>query len=204
MLRKKKKNGGDDTYADMPAAVAPENRSDDMTMPDSVDEIEEKDDRDTSGPGLTEGEMETVENDSEIPDFIEENDDSDVFSEMQQAFEAWLEDAVDDENARQDARQAMSRVGEAIKEGNFDDALFDVIAKGADYDRAVREAQENGEIMGCRIRAAAGVLCQTARQVYSILPEKRIEIRPASAFDMSAYSTILYSLSKVLLCLKQQ
>lgn len=187
MLRKKKKNGGDDTYADMPAAVAPENRSDDMTMPDSVDEIEEKDDRDTSGPGLTEGEMETVENDSEIPGFIEENDDSDVFSEMQQAFEAWLEDTVDDENARQDARQAMSRVGEAMKDGNFDDALFDVIAKGADYDRAVREAQENGEIMGrnARIEELLADRCQDDGVPHPCGSGRALSGRTASIFDIA-------------------
>ena len=79
MLRKKKKNGGDDIYADISAAVAPENRSVGMTTPDSVDEIEEKVDEDGFGAVLTEEGVETVENDNENPDFIEENADSDAF-----------------------------------------------------------------------------------------------------------------------------
>lgn len=187
MLRKKKKNGGDDIYADMPAAVAPENRATGMTTHDSLDEIEEKDDEDGLGAVLTEEGEETVENDSENPDFIEENDDSDAFSEMQQAFEAWLEDAVDDENVRQDARCAMSRIGEAMKDGNFDDALFDVIAKGADYDRAVREAQENGEIMGrnARIEELLAGRCQDDGVPHPCGSGRALSDRTASIFDIA-------------------
>lgn len=187
MLRKKKKNGGDDIYADIPAAVSPENRSVGMTTPDYVDEIEEKVDEDGFGAVLTEEGVETVENDNENPDFIEENADSDAFSEMQQAFEAWLEDAVDDETVRQDARCAMSRVGEAIKEGNFDDALFDVIAKGADYDRAVREAQENGEIMGrnARIEELLAGRCQDDGVPHPCGSGRALSDRTASIFDIA-------------------
>ena len=187
MLRKKKKNGDDDIYADIPAAVAPENRSVGMTTPDSVDEIEEKVDEDGFGAVLTEEGVETVENDNENPDFIEENADSDAFSEMQQAFEAWLEDAVDDETVRQDARCAMSRIGEAIKEGNFDDALFDVIAKGADYDRAVREAQENGEIMGrnARIEELLAGRCQDDGVPHPCGSGRALSDRTASIFDIA-------------------
>lgn len=187
MLRKKKKNGGDDIYADISAAVAPENRSVGMTTPDSVDEIEEKVDEDGFGAVLTEEGVETVENDNENPDFIEENADSDAFSEMQQAFEAWLEDAVDDETVRQDARCVMSRVGEAMKDGNFDDALFDVIAKGADYDRAVREAQENGEIMGCnaRIEELLAGRCQDDGVPHPCGSGRALSDRTASIFDIA-------------------
>lgn len=187
MLRKKKKNGGDDIYADISAAVAPENRSVGMTTPDSVDEIEEKVDEDGFGAVLTEEGVETVENDNENPDFIEENADSDAFSEMQQAFEAWLEDAVDDETVRQDARCVMSRVGEAMKDGNFDDALFDVIAKGADYDRAVREAQENGEIMGrnARIEELLAGRCQDDGVPHPCGSGRALSDRTASIFDIA-------------------
>ena len=158
-----------------------------MTTPDSVDEIEEKVDEDGFGAVLTEEGVETVENDNENPDFIEENADSDAFSEMQQAFEAWLEDAVDDETVRQDARCAMSRIGEAIKEGNFDDALFDVIAKGADYDRAVREAQEHGEIMGrnARIEELLAGRCQDDGVPHPCGSGRALSDRTASIFDIA-------------------
>lgn len=187
MLRKKKKNGSDDIYADVPVTDVTGNSLTDMTTPDSTDEIEEKDDKNPLEPGLVEEETNLVENGSEIPDFIEENDDSDAFSEMQQAFEAWLEDAVDDENIRQDARCAMSRVGEAIKEGNFDDALFDVIAKGADYDRAVREAQENGEIMGrnARIEELLADRCQDDGVPHPCGSGRALSGRTASIFDIA-------------------
>lgn len=187
MRRKKKKNGSDDIYADVPVTDVTGNSLTDMTTPDSIDEIEEKDDKNPLEPGLVEEETNSVENGTEIPDFIEENDDSDTIDEMQQAFEAWLEDAVDDENIRQDARCAMSRVGEAIKEGNFDDALFDVIAKGADYDRAVREAQENGEIMGrnARIEELLADRCQDDGVPHPCSSGRAMSDRTASIFDIA-------------------
>lgn len=187
MLRKKKKNGSDDIYADVPVTDVTGNSLTDMTTSDSTDEIEEKDDKNPLEPGLVEEETNLVENGSEIPDSIEENGNSDTIDEMQQAFEAWLEDAVDDENIRQDARCAMSRVGEAIKEGNFDDALFDVIAKGADYDRAVREAQENGEIMGrnARIEELLADRCQDDGVPHPCSSGRAMSDRTASIFDIA-------------------
>ena len=96
MLRKKKKNGSDDIYADVPVTDVTGNSLTDMTTPDSTDEIEEKDDKNPLESGLVEEETNSVENGSEIPDSIEENGNSDTIDEMQQAFEAWLEDAVDE------------------------------------------------------------------------------------------------------------
>lgn len=187
MLRKKKKNGSDDIYADVPVTDVTGNSLTDMTTPDSTDEIEEKDDKNPLESGLVEEETNSVENGSKIPDSIEENGNSDTIDEMQQAFEAWLEDAVDDENARQDARQAMSRVGEAMKDGNFDDALFDIIAKGADYDRAVREAQENGEIMGrnARIEELLADRCQDDGVPHPCSSGRAMSDRTASIFDIA-------------------
>lgn len=62
--------------------------------------------------------------------------------DMMRAFEAWLEDSMPDAERREAARDAMGMVRDAIDGGEFDEAIFDVIAKGADYDRAVAEAAE--------------------------------------------------------------
>ncbi len=75
---------------------------------------------------------------------------------MMQAFEAWLEDSIADEKRREAAREAMGLVHDAMAGGEFDDAIFDVIAKGADYDRAIAEAVELGEAKGFEAGEAKG------------------------------------------------
>lgn len=75
---------------------------------------------------------------------------------MMQAFEAWLEDSIPEEGRREAVREAMGLVHGAMAGGDFDDAIFDVIAKGADYDRAIAEAAELGEAKGFEAGEAKG------------------------------------------------
>lgn len=67
---------------------------------------------------------------------------------MLAAFEAWLEDSLDDDDRRDSARDAMTHIHNAISDGEFDDLFFEVIANGADYDRAIEEAMQAGELKG--------------------------------------------------------
>ena len=69
-------------------------------------------------------------------------------SDMMSAFEAWLEDSMPEAERREAAKSAMNLVRGAIGAGEYDDAIFDVISKGADYDRAIAEASSLAEAKG--------------------------------------------------------
>lgn len=71
---------------------------------------------------------------------------------MLAAFEDWLETAIPDSEKKEAVKSAMTTVCAALDEGDYDDAFFEVIAKGADYDRAVEQARIEGEIAGRNTR----------------------------------------------------
>jgi hypothetical protein len=107
---------------------------------DGTDEVSEtEEDADPEGADSEGADSEGVDS---------EGADSDDEDSAMVAFEAWLEDAVPEEERREAARRTMSMVREALRSGSYDDALFDVIAKGAYYDRAVEEAELAGEVRG--------------------------------------------------------
>lgn len=102
------------------------------------------------------------ENDEETPDISPEKlDETEDFSQteagdmplcedsgMMSAFEAWLEDSMPETERREAAKSAMCHVRDAIGAGDYDEAIFDVVSKGADYDRAVAEASALAEAQG--------------------------------------------------------
>lgn len=130
---------------DAPAAVDADRRvedthdsAEDPTAENAEEEAvdEQPDDKPADDETTAEDGVETVE-----------PADGDAVSAVE-AFGVWLEENVTDEEVSRDALSAMSMVVTAVSTGVYDDALFRIIAKGADYDRAVREAEENGEIRG--------------------------------------------------------
>lgn len=135
---------------DAPAAVDTERRvedahdsSEDPTAENAEDDAadqqlddQQPDDKPTDDGTTAEEDARTVE-----------PADGDAVSAVE-VFGAWLEENVPDEEVRRDALSAMSMIVTAVSTGVYDDAFFRIVSKGADYDRAVREAEENGEIRG--------------------------------------------------------
>lgn len=72
--------------------------------------------------------------------------------EMISAFEAWLEDSEMSPEALESARDAVGMIADSLDNGEYDDVIFDLIAKGADYPRAVEVAGTAGEIRGRNAR----------------------------------------------------
>lgn len=135
----KKKNGGAEAPEEQPATVVFESEAE--SEADSQFEADtqlEAGDTDEENPADKAVEDELAEEESVIAD-----EDA-----MMAAFEAWLEDSINDADRREAAKSAMAKVRGAVLAGDYDDALFDVVAKGADYDRAVADAEETGEIRG--------------------------------------------------------
>lgn len=79
---------------------------------------------------------------------VEDEVDGDEEVAMMAAFEDWLEDAMPEPDRLNSAKTALSSVRKSLLSGNYDEAMFDIIAKGADYDRAVAAAEADGEIKG--------------------------------------------------------
>lgn len=176
MLKRKKNRGEEQEFVDSAAVVSEtgvaDETADSSETADSVEKTPEdsqateadKADVGTQENGETMGadavtpvEAEGLDGTDEVSETEEDADsegadsegaDSDDEDSAMAAFEAWLEDAVPEVERREAARRAMSMVREALRSGNYDDALFDVIAKGADYDRAVEEAELAGEVRG--------------------------------------------------------
>ena len=142
MLRKRKQQAD---VQDAPAAVDTERRvedahdsSEDPTAENAEEDVadEQPDDKPTDDGTTAEEDAGTVE----------PADGGAVGAA--EAFGAWLEENVTDEEVRRDALSAMSKIVTAVSTGVYGDAFFRIVSKGADYDRAVREAEENGEIRG--------------------------------------------------------
>lgn len=72
--------------------------------------------------------------------------------EMMAAFEAWMQDCMPEDERREAAKAAMTMVRASLINGDYDEAMFGVIAKGSDYDRAVSEAEAEGEVKGRNAR----------------------------------------------------
>lgn len=94
-------------------------------------------------------EAESTEN-TESTDSVESTGSADSSDpdEMLAAFSAWLEDSVPETERREAAVAAMSMVRDSLCNGKYDETIFDIIAKGADYERAVSEAERVGEVRG--------------------------------------------------------
>lgn len=77
----------------------------------------------------------------EIPEEKEEKGLGDLFGE-------WLEANVADGERRASALEGIGILGACIESGEWSEELFDLIARGADYARAVAEAESRGEVRG--------------------------------------------------------
>ena len=64
------------------------------------------------------------------------------------AFEAWLDENISGSEDRESAIATMADVIESLSEGGDKTALFDVVARGADYARAIEAASVEGEVRG--------------------------------------------------------
>lgn len=129
MLRKKKECGDEKEFVD--SATAEENNLEPVIAEDSVDSDNSEDSESSEDSVDSEG----------------SEDDKD-FDEVLAAFSTWLEDSVPEKERREAAVSAMSKVCESLCEGRCDETVFDIIAKGADYERAVSEAEHVGEVRG--------------------------------------------------------
>lgn len=67
---------------------------------------------------------------------------------MRREYEEWLAANVEDEASRQAGLDAFRAVEDAVREDGDCVALFELITKGADYERAVEAADAAGEIRG--------------------------------------------------------
>ena len=145
MLRKKKTDGATPELAD----AVNENQDTIIVEPDepeSVDEIEKNHPDSTDHPNLpeeSEESEESVESDDSNEPVRSGNTDK-----LAEAFEAWLTDAGLDAEGAEAAKEALGLVSDSISSGNFNDIFFNLITKGAAYDRAVEEAEIAGEVRG--------------------------------------------------------
>lgn len=64
------------------------------------------------------------------------------------AFADWLEEMVPESERRDAAKAAFETVKNSMKRGDFNETIFEMIAKASDYERAVATASEEGEIRG--------------------------------------------------------
>lgn len=85
---------------------------------------------------------------SETSEPSEPSEDSEPSGTLEESFAAWLDENVADEQRRQSALDAMAILSGCLESGEWSELLFDLIAKGADYSRAVTEAETVGEVRG--------------------------------------------------------
>lgn len=172
--KRKREEVAESPIYDLEARVLPKGNpaeNDEVTnrlSDETESEIAEAVEADAENPEATEGikteaeEMpdandETGDVEAETLKNLDENEEkTENETAMMQAFEAWLEDSIPDSERREVVREAMGLVHGAMTGGDFDDAIFDVIAKGADYDRAIAEAAELGEARGFEAGEAKG------------------------------------------------
>lgn len=89
---------------------------------------------------------ETPEN-PERPEKPEKPEDP-VSPGLAETFAEWLDANIADEEHRQSALDAMAILTTCLESGEWSETLFDLIARGADYSRAVAEAETAGEVRG--------------------------------------------------------
>lgn len=152
MLRRKKKSGEQDIYEDPASGKQAAAESDVVEDRYSADETGENEN--AAHVEISPLKAEETEPDPEGKSCknTDETGEKESRDELMDAFETWLEASVDDDVARREAMSAMSLVCGAIHDGRPDESVFEVIAKGAAYDRAVREAEMNGEVSGRNAR----------------------------------------------------
>lgn len=105
-------------------------------------EEEETQDREEKPDPSADTATEPTEAESEAE--TEDNDDED----LQKKFEQWLEGREVDVTVKEDLQNAVNLLDNAIRGKNADEALFEILLKGADYQRAVAAAAEAGEVKG--------------------------------------------------------
>lgn len=74
------------------------------------------------------------------------------FFPIKSRYEEWRKDKMIDEDVNATVETAIDMIENGIKSPDIDDAFFDILVKGADYERAVAMASEAGEIKGRNAR----------------------------------------------------
>ncbi len=124
----------------------------DEETPETKDQQGEHQQQDTAQEPDTEQE----EASDKEQDTSEDKTHEDLTQSLTECFDSWLKANVEDEAARAAATEAMGAVETALKDFAENQAepvmLFELIAKGADYSRAVTEAETAGEIRGRNAR----------------------------------------------------
>lgn len=92
-------------------------------------------------PDAPEEEIPEEEKVTEEPEEKEEKGLGELFGE-------WLDANVPDGERRSSALEGIGVLGDCIESGEWSEELFDLIARGADYARAVAEAESRGEVRG--------------------------------------------------------
>ncbi|MCM1505347.1 MAG: hypothetical protein NC127_09140 [Muribaculum sp.] len=149
MLRKKKTDGN----TSEPTDAVNENRDTIIVSteePETVDETEKNNPDESNDSDKSDG-LDGLDR-SDGSDESDESEESDGSDKMADAFEAWLSDSSLDSVGIEATRAALEIVSGSISSGKFDDIFFDLIAKGADYDRAVEEAEIAGEVRGRNVK----------------------------------------------------
>lgn len=105
----------------------------------------------TGAPASTDTSDDKADND---PDADMDGRSTEHFDEtkISEAFEAWLTATVTDPAAIETVRPALEILLNALTNGCCDEALFELLAKGLDYERAITEAESAGEIKGRNAR----------------------------------------------------
>lgn len=74
--------------------------------------------------------------------------------ELMERFRGWIEENLKDEAIRSKAEEEMAKIAESLAAGTIPEVLFELVTKGADYDRAVSEATAAGELKGRNAKIA--------------------------------------------------
>lgn len=74
--------------------------------------------------------------------------------ELMARFRGWIEENLKDEAIRVKAEEEMGKIAESLAAGSIPEVLFELVTKGADYERAVSEAEAAGELKGRNAKIA--------------------------------------------------
>ena len=71
---------------------------------------------------------------------------------LKDTLDDWLKDKEISDNVRESMQLAVSMIESAVNDNAIDEALMEMLFRGADYDRAIADAAEAGEIRGRNAR----------------------------------------------------
>lgn len=133
----------------MPAQSTAENQDETRKKPE-----EEMPAQSTAENQEENGEKPEDEKPAESTDENHDEDGEKPGEELMGRFRGWIEENLKDEAVRSKAEEEMAKIAESLAAGTIPEVLFELVTKGADYDRAVSEATAAGELKGRNAKIA--------------------------------------------------